>query len=356
VKILVISLSGIGDTLITTPFLHELRLQYPEATIDVLVLWPGSRGLLDGNPYINQVYQKNLITDSFWSSLGYLRNLGRQRYDISINTHTQGRIHYRLVARLIAAPLRLSHQYENHGLWDRLLVNRTLPQDYSIHSVENNARLLSLLHRSPRLLEPDLEIFLSDQEKEEALHFMDQPDLRHKKRLGLHVGSGSTKNLALKRWPLSHYIQLLKELTSTHSNLAVLLLGGPEETSAHQQIQKEIPQAPLWIPPTKNLRQAGALLRHCHAFLSVDTSLMHLAAAMKTPGQIVIEAPTLNPTNVPWKNPYRLVANPCVNGRNLEYYRYDGKPIKGSRNELLQCMASVTVENVRKIVEETLFP
>ena len=88
--------------------------------------------------------------------------------------------------------------------------------------------------------------------------------------------------------------------------------------------------------------------------LSVDTALMHLAAAMKVPNQIVIEAPTLNPTNVPWGNAYRLIRNPVVDGRNLAYYRYDGRPIRGSEEELLRCMASITVDEVHRVVEQAL--
>ena len=38
--------------------------------------------------------------------------------------------------------------------------------------------------------------------------------------------------------------------------------------------------------------------------------------------------------------------NPVVNGRNLDYYRYDGGDIKGTREQLLAAMESVTVANV----------
>ncbi|HXJ73055.1 MAG TPA: hypothetical protein VNM37_09380, partial [Candidatus Dormibacteraeota bacterium] len=98
-KILVLSLAGIGDTLIATPFLHELRANFPEAIIEAVVLWNGSRDLLEGNPHVNRVHQKNLIQEGAWKSLPFLNRLRRERFDISINVHTLGRIHYRLVAR-----------------------------------------------------------------------------------------------------------------------------------------------------------------------------------------------------------------------------------------------------------------
>ena len=120
------------------------------------------------------------------------------------------------------------------------------------------------------------------------------------------------------------------------------------------RIRAEVPAASLFTPETRNLRQAAALLKHCHAFLSVDTALMHLAAAMKVPNQIVIEAPTLNPTNVPYGNPFQVIPNPIVNGRNLEYYRYNGKPIRGTEAELIAAMSSIQVDAVFAAVQKAL--
>ena len=149
------------------------------------------------------------------------------------------------------------------------------------------------------------------------------------------MGSGGTKNLALKRWPLDRYIELLHRLTTSDPKLAILLFGGPEEQEAHARIRAQVPAETIFTPETKKLRQAAALMKHCHAFLSVDTALMHLAAAMKVPHQIVIEAPTLNPTNVPYGNPFKVIRNPAVNGRNLDFYCYDGGPIReATRNSL----------------------
>jgi heptosyltransferase-2 len=135
-------------------------------------------------------------------------------------------------------------------------------------------------------------------------------------------------------------------LNRERSDLSILLFGGPEEARDHEVILAQAEREHTLPVGAGNLRQAAALLKRCNAFLSVDTALMHLAAAVKVPKQMVIEAPTLNATNLPYGNPFTLVKNPVVAGRNLDYYRYDGGDIKGTREELLACMASITVENV----------
>ena len=98
-NILVISLAGIGDTVFATPLIHELRANFPEAAIDALVRWNGSKDLLEANPHLNSVYQKDFVTASKVESFKLLWQLRKRSYDISINTHPQSRVIYRAVAR-----------------------------------------------------------------------------------------------------------------------------------------------------------------------------------------------------------------------------------------------------------------
>ena len=339
-------MAGIGDTLIATPLIHELRANFPDATIDVLAMWPGSKDLLESNPHINRVFQKNLMKCGRLEALRFLWSLRRERYQLSINTHPQSRVHYRIAAFIAGAQVRISHEYECFNWLDRWLVTGTLPQDYSRHSIENNFDVLPLIGAKKKLPAAEMEFFLSATEKRFADDFLVKHKLFGQKILGLHVGSGGTKNLPLKRWPLKNHAGLVRQLNKERPDIRVLLFGGPEETKDHQVVLAQANRDLTLEASTKNLRETAALMKRCSAFLSVDTALMHIAAAMKVPNQIVIEAPTLNVTNWPYGNKFTLVKNPVVNGRGLDFYRYDGGDIKGTREELLACMESVKVADV----------
>ena len=343
-------MAGIGDTLLATPLIHELRANFPDATIDALAIWPGSKDLLENNPHLNRVHQKNLIKAGGLEALSFLWPLRREHYDVSINTHPQSRMHYRIAARIAGATLRISHEYECSGWLDRRLVNQTLPQDYTRHSIENNFDVLPLLGAKKKLPSHEIEIFLTSDEEKSADEFLAKNKLAGQKIFGVHVGSGGTKNLPLKRWPLKHHAGLVRRLNNERPDIRVLLFGGPEETKDHQVVLAQSNRELTLEAKTLNLRQTAALMKRCSAFLSVDTALMHIAAAVKAPNQIVIEAPTLNATNLPYGNPFTLVKNPVIAGRNLDYYRYDGGDIKGTREELLACMASIKIEDVFEAV------
>jgi ADP-heptose:LPS heptosyltransferase len=353
-KILLIAMSGIGDTLIATPLIEELRANFPAAQIDMLVRWPGAKDLVESNPHLNRVWQKDMIKEGAFKTFPFLLRLRRERYDISVNAHTQGRLAYRGVAAFIGAGKRVGHAYDNTRSWERILIHKTVPEDYSVHSIENNNRLLPLIGAKALLPSHGMKLVLKDAEDKWAREFVAQNGLAGRKCLGIHVGSGSTKNLTLKRWPLENYISLLRRITTEQPQVMVLLFGGPDEVEPHRRIISEIRSANILTPQTKNFRQAAALMKHLDAFLSVDTVLMHLGAAMKVRNQIVIEAPTLNATNVPYDNPFTVVRNPAVNGRNLDYYRYDGKPLKGTDEELIALMKSVTPDDVMKAVTKAM--
>lgn len=353
-KILVIAMAGIGDTLIATPLIHELRVNFPEAVIDALVMYPGSKDLLENNPHLNRVFQKNLMKCGRLETVKFLWSLRREHYQLSINTHPQSRIHYRVAAWLAGAEVRLSHVYECFNGLDRLLVTGTLPQDYTRHSIDNNFDILPLIGATKKLPSHAMELFLSAAEERTADDFLTRNKLAGKKILGLHVGSGGTKNLPLKRWPLKNYAGLVRQLNKERPDIHVLLFGGPEEAKDHQVVLAQANLDLTQEAKTKNLRETAALMKRCGAFLSVDTALMHLATALKVPNQIVIEAPTLNVTNWPYGHEFTLVKNPAVNGRGLDFYRYDGGDIKGTREELIAVMESVKVADVFAAVTQRI--
>ena len=345
-KILVISLAGIGDTLIATPLIRELRENFPQAVIDAVVMWPGAKDMLERNPNINRVFQKNLMTCGRPAAVRFLWSLRRERYQLSINTHPQSRIHYRIAAWLAGAEVRLSHEYECFNPLDHWLITGSLPQDYARHSIENNFDILPLIGAKQKLTAHEMEFFLEPDDERFADDFLIQHKLLGQKILGIHVGSGGTKNLPLKRWPLKHHAGLVRLLNKSRPDIHILLFGGPEEAKDHAVVLAQADRALTIEAKTGNLRETAALMKRCSAFLSVDTALMHIAAAMKVPNQVVIEAPTLNVTNWPYGNQFTLVKNPVVNGRNLDYYRYDGGDIKGTRDELIAAMESVKVTDV----------
>ncbi len=133
-KILVISLAGIGDTLFATPLIHELRANFPGATIDALVRWPR----LEGFARRQSASQRDPPKKLHFRIQDRLAPIPVEVPRANAMTCPSTRIRkarrlYRLVAKFINAPARLGHEYECFSTFDRCLTNRTIPQDYTRH-------------------------------------------------------------------------------------------------------------------------------------------------------------------------------------------------------------------------------
>jgi len=350
-KILVISLAGIGDSLIASPLIEQLRKNFPKSIIDVFVLWKQAEKILEHNPHIDNIFQFNMLKEGYWKSLLYVLKLRKRRYDISINTHPQSKIQYRMVSRLINAKKRLSHLYDNKNILDRFLVNKTLEQDYSKSSIDNNLGLLRLIGINANK-ELNYKICLSKEDKEKANKFMKENKLKDKKIIGIHAGSGTTKNMRLKRWPLDRYKELINNILKNDKNkkFKILLFGGPEEENENRSIIEKIKDNRVILVKTGSVRETAAIIEKCKIFLSVDNLLMHVASAMQVPRQIVIAGPTYDACIAPKSKPVVISANlncqPC--------YRYSGRGINCTNEEKMKCLKDITSDKVYDTIKKVL--
>ena len=349
-RLLVFSQAGIGDTLMATPVLRALRSRFPEARIEVVVMWPGSAQLLEGNPNVDHVHAFNLIERPRLEGLAFLAGLRRLRADASLTLHPQGRREYRVVAWIAGARRRLSHRYENQGWLDRLLVTDAIDQDYAVSCAENNLRLVRLLGGQVPDETPRYELFLAESERAWARGWLRDQGLEGRDWLGIHVGSGGNKNLALRRWPVGRWAEFLGAWHGQWPSIPVVAFGGPGEREAHEVLARSLPPAMFRVAASPSLRAACALVGSARAFVSVDTAFMHIAAAMRVPHQVVIETPTLNPPVHPLREDWVRVHNPAVAGRSLDFYRYDGRPVAGTDEALVEIMRSVGAEAVLEAV------
>ncbi len=350
-KIIVISLAGIGDTIMATPLLHELRNNFPEAEINVLVMWKGAEEILKNNPYVTKVIYFNMIKEGPIKTMDFCRKLRKENYDISINTFPQSKIEYRIISKLIGAKKRFSHRYGKNNFVENILINNFIEEDYSKQCAENNLDFIGLLGKR-KLKNPKYEIFLSGEEMEFAKEFIRENNLGGKKIIGFHIGSGSTKNLSSRRWPLKNYIELSEKLLNFNEDISILLFG-KEEEKENEKIS-EIDRNRIKIVKTNNIKETASVARRCKIFLSVDTALMHIASAMEVSNQLVIETPTFNETVYPYNKPFITVKNPAILKNKLEYYKYDGKPIKMSKEEIRKIMEGVSVENVFEEIKKLM--
>ena len=84
----------LGDVILSTPVIKNLRLAYPESYI-AFMCRPYTQEALEGNPYLDEVivYDKYGKEKSLFSSFIFTLSLKKKRFDWAIILHPTNRAH-----------------------------------------------------------------------------------------------------------------------------------------------------------------------------------------------------------------------------------------------------------------------
>lgn len=347
-KILIIALSGIGDALMFSPALKILRSSFPNAQIDMLVMFKGAKDIYQNNPNLSNLIHFDFLKEGAINSLKFVLRL-RKKYDISINTYPSNRKEYNIISFLIGAKKRFAVKYKRMNFQNLgWLNNYCVYEDDQKHNVETNIEMIKKLV-GKRIDEiPPLEIFFNQEEGDFAKEYLDNISISEKDFvIGIHPGCATLKNHIKRRWEPEKFIQLSKNLISDFK-AKIFIFGGPEEKELKTQIFNGIASSNAFLIETKTLLQSAAIMKRCNLFITNDSALMHVASAL----QLNVVA-IIGPTNVhyihPWKTNHKIVSlnldcSPC--------FFYSPKPLNCKREDVqFKCIKELSVEYAYSLIK-----
>jgi len=350
-KILVIALSGIGDALIFTPALNLLRKHYPTAQIDALVMYKGAKDIYDRNKNLNKIIHFNFLKKGSLKSLNFVLKL-RGKYDTTINVYPSNRKEYNIISCLIGAKTKAAVKYlrmdkQNLGWFN----NCRIDEDDSLHNVQTNIKLIEKIIGEKLSEQPDFEFELSEDDNSTASNFLNEKNiLKNDIVIGFHPGTSVLKNHIKRRWEPEKFTALGKKLIA-ELNCKVILFGGPDERQLKENIKADINSDKVFTTIGLNLGQSAGVMKRCNVFVSNDSSLLHVASALKLKVVGII-----GPTNTnyihPWNTEYKIASlnlecSPC--------FIYSPKPLTCKREDLkFKCIKELNVDLVFNSVKEFL--
>ena len=249
-KILLITLSNIGDAVMTTPVLEALHNTYPRATIDIVTDARASQ-LFTHCPYAGNVVLKD--KQAGWrGTVALVKQLRRTHYDLVVDLRTDG----------LTLLLHTKHRLTRRG-------NR--PPGY--HAVERHFGVLSR-HVDTSTL-PAVALWISEAER----RYADEQLSALPGQRWLVLGPGA--RWLPKCWPVLRFRALLDQLQAEFD--AVILLGDATELAVCQDIENGLPLPCINLAGKTDLLQAAAVLAQSQLFVGNDSGLGHIAAATDTP-------------------------------------------------------------------------
>lgn len=292
-KILIIKLRAIGDVVLSTIVIPNLREAFPAAKIDFLTE-KMSAEVVQGLSELNEVIvfdrvniQKLPAMQQAEANYQFIRQLRGRQYDLVFDFF--GNPRSAILTRLSGAKLRIGYDWRGRQmLYNRVVRSRAA----TVHEAEfhlDALRALGIPIVSQKLRFP-IDSASEAFAREFLIHhnFMNYVSL-----VGLNVYGG----WEAKRWPLEKFAALADMLIK-NCNAQILLFWGPGEKQYAQKVAQMMKRSAVLAPPT-SLKQMGALMKHCQMVVSNDSGPMHIAAALNVPTVGIF-----GPTNAKLQRPY----------------------------------------------------
>jgi len=319
-SILVIRLDRIGDFVLSTSFLRELRRNAPKARL-TLVVSADAYNLAETCPYVDEVIAVDTARVNpyrrWWRVLVFARRrLAAGKYDLCILPRRGiDRNHATYLAFFSGSTRRVGFSERVHPLkcawnrgYDRLLTDSILDA-VEQHEVEHNLGLLS--HLGALVENGELELWWSEDDTAHVDRFIERNGFKESARIAAIAPCASDER---KVWPPEGFIGVGKWLMQAY-NTSLVVVGGECDRDLACRFVEELGPDCASAAGELTLRQTAALLARCMVFVGNDSGPMHLAAAVKRP---VVEICWFDPVDPsddlvnangfhPWGTPHEIV-------------------------------------------------
>jgi len=338
-RLLVRSTNWIGDAVMTTPAVRSIRRNFPGARITLLA-----------KPWVLPVFAHSPHVDGFlvYDVQGRHRGLAgrwrlvndirRGRFDAVILL--QNAFEAALITAAAGIPVRIGFDTDGRAL----LLTHPVRRPVGIRQRHQTDYYLQIL-RGVGLVAGDsrLELPLAEADRQQAARRLADEGLDPNLPL---VGLNPSATFGpAKQWPEERYAALGDWIADRY-RARILIFGGPGDASLGRRIADVMRTRPVNLAGRTDLAEAMALIGMLDLFVTNDSGLMHVAAALDVP--LVAIFGSTNPVATgPWGSRSRVVrtdvpCSPCL------------QPT--CRYGHLDCMRRITVARLQQEAAAVLDP
>lgn len=259
-KILVIQTAFLGDVVLATPVVSELKRIYPNSKISFL-LKKGNESLLLEYPALDKLYILDKSKGKWKNMFALIKEIRKQQFDLVINLHRFGSSG--IIAALSGGKMKYGFKKNPFSVFYTKKFDHSINE--GVHEVTRN---LSIIHEfgaadicRPSLYPSAIDIeFVNKFKSEEYI-------------TAAPASVWFTKQLEKNKW-----IELLRTKSSK-----IYLLGAPSDFELCENIRKEVNGNVENLAGKLSLLQSAALMKDAEMNYVNDSGPMHLASAMNAP-------------------------------------------------------------------------
>jgi heptosyltransferase-3 len=272
-QVLFLRYEKIGDLLLATSAIRAIAESSPHTVVDVLSS-PESAPMLRGNPFVRHVHVFDRNKPWRWPRLW--RRFAREKYDIVVD----GRINHErsfgttpLILLMTGARVRIGAQGEGR----ERVYTETVSVDPHAHFAAQSVSVVSPFGIDPAKLDLKPLIFLDpDERRAGAERWLELSPRDDSIRLLVNVSSGGPR----RYWPNERYVAVIRDVSARFPHAVIRVIGLPDEA---EKIKSICAASHAVYTPTKDIREASAIVASADLVFTPDTAISHIAAALGVP-------------------------------------------------------------------------
>lgn len=312
-KIIFITLSNIGDVIMSLPALDKLIACCPKAEFTV-VCGERAAGLFEGSLFVKRVViynkQKGLA-----GKINLFQQLNKDRYILVVDLKNT------------ILPLLLSAEFKTYP-WDKAPVTIAHMTDRFLCRIEKFTR--SMPNEAGLNIKNSLSI--GPEERSRIAEVLDSTPITTNDKLAV-ISAGARSHI--KRWPADKFAKLADRLI-TELGFKVILVGDKDDIPVCDSVEKNMKNSAANLCSKTTLKTLAALLERASLVVSNDSAVMHLASYVDVP-TLAVFGPTDENKYGPWSQKNSVVKSyldcrPCMNAQ--------------CASSELACMEKIEVEEV----------
>ena len=273
-QILVITLSNIGDVVLTLPVIGALKENFRGARIDVVV---GTRAgeIFEADPRIGKmyVYDKSL---SPFGKLNFLLNLRKNKYDLVIDLRNS------LLSFLLCPRFSSKPPHQNFWCGGKPALN--LPEGV-IHKID--AHLLKVKSLGLNTASNSYQMWISQIDADNARKLLKKKGISDSDEV-VCVSPGAKSHI--KRWSEGNFAKVCDKLID-ELKVKVVFVGDASDGAICERILNRMRSYAVSVAGETNLRELAWSIKRSRLLITNDSAPLHIAGSVGTPS-VAIFGPT----------------------------------------------------------------
>lgn len=273
-NILVVRYGTVGDSVLSSGFVREIRMAYPNAIIDILgdVV---SKGVFEYCPYIDNIVEIEdkckFFLKRYQSLFKYVKTL--KKYDKIY--FTRGEHLFSIAAKMAKIPERIGFTNTR----SKHLTNGTVDRE-DIHTVDNLFNVLKA--DNIPVNNTSTEVWINPVSEARVKCILEKINPDNKKLIVIHAST----RVREKNWLDEYWAEVLKYLDSDE-DVCVVLTGSSKDVPNYNKLLRisdyKFKTEPINAAGQFSIQETMAMIKNCDLVIGLDSGIIHISSTLNIP-------------------------------------------------------------------------